>query len=170
MVTDMSKKEINDVIKGVRGLLKELEIKPGEFKEKIRGKYAPHENIIEAFRNVWIETEGFGMARAPFAPRGNTYGLDFLGRDFERGRVILAMEVDSWFATIGSWQKLADIRAPYKIWIYLARDEKARQNFGEAIKEIRTFIKSRDEKREDFGNFTVFMKGPKDIFVEEKIM
>jgi len=167
---EMGKEELNDIINGVRSLLKELKIKPEDFKEKIRGKYAPHENIIEAFRNKWIETNGFGRARAPFTPRGGTYGIDFLGRDFERGRIVLAMEVDSWFTTIGSWQKLADIRAPYKIWIYLARDEKARQNFGEAIKEIKIFLKSRDEKIEDFGKFIAFMKGPKDIFVEEKIM
>jgi len=166
----MGKEEVNEVIDGVRSLLKELKINPEDFKEKIRGKYAPHENIIEAFRNRWIETNGFGKARAPFTPRGRTYGIDFLGRDFERGRVVLAMEVDSWFMTIGSWQKLADIRAPYKIWIYLARDEKLQRNFREVIKDIKTFLKSRDEKKEDFGRFMAFMKGPKDIFKEEKVM
>ena len=166
----MGKEEIDDIIDGVRSLLKEIKIKPEDFKEKIRGKYAPHENIIEAFRNKWIETDGFGKARAPYTPPGGNYGLDFLGRDFERGRIVLAMEVDSWFRTIGSWQKLADIRAPYKIWIYLARDEKAKKNFGNSVDEIKTFLKSRDEKIEDFGNFIAFMKGPKDIFVEEKIL
>lgn len=169
VVNEVSKEEVDKVINGVRGVLKGIKIEPQDFHEKIRGKYAAHERVIEVLRKRWLETNGFGKARAPYAPPGGTYGIDFLGRDFERGRIIVAVEVDSWFRTIGSWQKLADIRASYKIWIYLARDEKSQRNFGDAIDEIKTFLASRDERREDFGAFVAFMKGPKNIFEEERI-
>ena len=151
-------------------MLEELKIQPEDFQKKIRGKYAAHEKVIEALRRKWLEPSGFGTAIAPFTPRGRTYGIDFLGRNFERGRIIIAMEVDSWFTTMGSWQKLADVRAPYKIWIYLARDQKAQRNFRDAIEEIKLFLRSRNERGEEFGAFTVFMKGPKDIFKEERVL
>jgi hypothetical protein len=169
IMSETGREEVDEVISGIRELLKELKIKPEDFHEKIRGKYAAHEKVIEFLRKRWLGTNGFGKARAPYAPPGGTYGIDFLGRDFERGRIIVATEVDSWFRTIGSWQKLADIRASYKIWIYLARDEKSQRNFGDAIDEIKTFLASRDEKKEDFGAFVVLMKGPKNIFKEERI-
>ncbi|MEM3693678.1 MAG: hypothetical protein QXI39_06635 [Candidatus Bathyarchaeia archaeon] len=163
------KEEVDEVLSGVRGLLKELEIETEDFHKKIRGKYAAHEKVIEALRKKWLETRGFGRAKAPYVPPGGTYGIDFLGRDFERGRIILAVEVDSWPKAIVSWQKLADIRAPYKIWIYLARDERAQLDFKFAIYEIINFLRSRDERRDEFGNLVVFMKGPKDVFREEVI-
>lgn len=149
----------SDITKGILEALEELEIKIEDFKVKIRGKYAAHEKIIDEIRTKWRETDGFGKAKAAFSPRGGTYGLDFLGRDFERGRILLAVEVDTWWMTIGSWQKLADIRAENKVWVYVPRDEKAKQLFDDAIVEITDLLRSRGEKKQNFGNFCLFMKG-----------
>ncbi len=39
--------------------------------------------------------------------------IDFIGRenDPRHGKIVLAVEVDRWYRALGSWTKLADIRA-----------------------------------------------------------
>ena len=162
--------EANKIINGVTKLLEKLKIKEGDFKEKLRGKYIAHERIIDELTEKWRATNGFGEAIIAYSPKGGTYGIDFLGREFERGRILLAVEVDSWFRTVGSWMKLSDIRSKNKIWIYITdwEEDKARQNFGEAINEIKALLRSRKEDKVDFGNFVAFMKTP-DVFQPEVI-
>ena len=100
------------------------------------------------------------MAKAAFTPKGGTYGIDVVGRDWERGKILLAIEVDTWFRPYGSWMKLSDIRSEDKVWIYLTNDKKAQENFEDAIKEIRALLKARGEDKTTFGNFAVFLKTP----------
>ena len=95
-MSEVNKEKLDNVISSVRNFLKRLKIDPKDFERKIRGKYAAHEKIIEALRNEWLKTEGFGLARASYTPPGGTYGIDFLGREFERGKIIIAVEIDSW--------------------------------------------------------------------------
>lgn len=157
----------NSVLTGIKELLEKLEINEEDFKGKSGAVKKAHKKVTDAILTAWRETNGWGTAKAAFTPKGGTYGIDVIGRDWERGRIVLAVEVDTWFRAYGSWMKLADIRAANKIWVYLTNDKRAQENFEEAISEINALLKARSEDKATFGNFVAFMKTPHELQMKE---
>ena len=154
------------MISNVHDLLKELSLTSDDFTTKIKGMSAAHEKVINCLRDAWINSCGFGKAKVAYSPPGGTLGIDFLGRDFERGKILIAVEVDLGWMAVGSWQKLADIRALYKIWVYVARNG-GQPWFERGVQELKAFLKSRGETKEDFGNFVAFLKSPSILHMQE---
>lgn len=152
----------NVIIKGIENFLKELRITDEDFKTKVGGVRRAHWKITDGILKKWRETKGFGMAVVPFIPRGSTYGIDVLGKESDRGKILMSVEVDTGHLPYGSWLKLLDIRSENKIWIYLTSWEegRAQQNFETAINEIEGLIDTRKEDKAVLGNFVVFLKTP----------
>jgi hypothetical protein len=155
----------NDILRNIKKLLEKLSIREKDFKEKVGTVKQAHKKVTDEILKAWRESNGFGKARAAFTPKGGTYGIDIVGRDWERGKILLAVEVDTWFRPYHSWMKLSDIRSENKIWIYLTNDKKAQYNFNEAINEIKALLNSRGEDKTTFGNFVAFLKTPNDFQV-----
>jgi len=161
MKTDKKKIMQKDAaIKGIESFLTEMKLTEEEFKARIRGTKGAHRKITEGILENWRRTEGFGLAKIPFAPRGGTYGIDVIGRDYERGKILMSVEVDTWHLPYASWMKLLDIRSDNKFWIYVTNypEQKARGNFKESIGEINALISSRKEEKSTLGNFVAFLK------------
>lgn len=155
--------ESSVILKGIKDALEKLKITDADFRGKVGTVKRAHKKVTDEILRIWRDTGGFDKAKAAFTPKGGTYGIDILGRDWERGRILLAVEVDTWFRAYGSWMKLADVRSENKVWIYLTNDRKAKENFEEAITEINALLKARGEDKATFGNFVTFMKTPSDF-------
>jgi len=119
-------------------LLKGLELREDDFRGRIGGTNRAHRKITEEALIKWRETHGFGLAKIPFAPRGGTYGIDVIGRDSERGKILMSVEVDTGHLPYSSWMKLLGIRSNNKIWIYATYhpEQKAKANFDVSVGEI----------------------------------
>lgn len=152
---------------GIKELIEKLEINEEDFKVKIGTVKKAHKKVVDAISTAWHETNGWGLAKVAFAPKGGTYGIDFVGREWEQGKISLAVEVDTWFRPYRSWMKLTDIRSINKIWVYLTNDKRARENFEEAISEINALLKARGEDKATLGNFIAIMKTPREFQVKE---
>jgi hypothetical protein len=67
---------------------------------------------------------------------------------------------EGWWRARDSVMKLADIRANLKVWINISNKENSEKDFDRALKDIQTILKIRNETKETFGNFLVFLKTP----------
>jgi hypothetical protein len=158
------------IIDGIEDFLKKLELTAEDFRGKVGGITGAHRKVTEGILKRWRETDGFGIAKIAYTPRGRTYGIDVIGRDYERGKILMSVEVDTWHRPIGSWMKLLDIRSENKVWIYVTKQpkEKAEENFRESIEEIKALISARKEESHTMGNFVAFLKTP-ELFKREII-
>jgi len=152
----------NAAIKAIENFLTELKLTVEDFRGRVGATRGAHRKVTEGILENWRRTEGFGLAKIPFAPRGGTYGIDVIGRDYERGKILMSVEVDTWHRPYGSWMKLLDIRSDNKFWIYVTSrpEQKARDNFKESIGEIRALIGARKDQKPTLGNFVAFLKTP----------
>ena len=159
---DKKPREPIGIIEGIEDFLRRVELTEEDFRGRIGGTKGAHRKITERTLIKWRETRGFGLAKMPFAPRGGTYGIDVVGRDYERGKILMSVEVDTWHRPYGSWMKLLDIRSDNKIWIYVTNhpEQKAKANFEESIGEIKGLISAREEDKSTLGNFVAFLKTP----------
>ena len=151
-----------DIIGEIEALLKKVDLKESDFekKEKVPGVKAPaHDKIVEEIDNYW-------SAKSPYLSRFSAYGIDFIGRKSSEGSILLAVEVDSgYWRAVESCLKLADIRCPNKVWIYITNEQRqyAKENFEYTLKEIRKLLRIRNENKSEFGNFAAFLKTPRDF-------
>jgi hypothetical protein len=126
-----------------------------------------HRKVIDTILDAWQQTTGFGKAKHSFFLSSEAMGLDFVGRDWGLGRILLAVEVDTEHLASGSWSKLADIRAENKVWIYLTKDEgMAEHNFEKSVNAIKLLLRNRNETRAYFGELIAILKTPTKFKVE----
>lgn len=163
-VEELSEQDV--ILWKIKELLERLNLQEGDFKGKIGTVKRAHKKVTDEVLKAWRETNGFGKAKAAFTPKGGTYGIDIVGRDWERGKILLAMEVDTGFRPYSSWMKLLDIRSENKVWVYLTNDKKADDNFVDAIGEINALLKSRGEDKAMMGDFIAFMKTPSYVKIQ----
>jgi hypothetical protein len=106
-----------DLISQLKELLERTELRDEDFK-RIKGTTTPaHNKVVDAVCRWWIQTYGF-------TPKGETLGLDFLGRETAQGRILLTVEIDLWNRPYPSWRKLMDIRAVNKVWVLLRKSQR----------------------------------------------
>lgn len=98
-------------------------------------------------RNRWWEE-----IRSVYLERYGKY-IDFVGREKNHGKIVLAIEVDRGHRAQRSWDKLVNINADNKIWIYVTDPERASAHFDEAKKAIRRFLRFRGVEATKFGKF-----------------
>lgn len=100
-----------------------------------------------------------------------TLGLDFSGREYSDGRILLAGEVDvlRWRKPRSSILKLCDVRAKNKILILVGPSgkEEVYTYFYEIVEDAKHLIQARQEKKKAFGEFLVVMKTPDDFRIRD---
>jgi len=110
-----------------------------------------HSRILEAIDDEWNRTS---------IPRfeERAFQIDFVGRTFARhGKMVLAIEVDTYFKPTGNWVKLLDINSENKIWIYVSKErDRANSDFESAVKQFRKLAKLRNE--DENNQVIIFMK------------
>jgi hypothetical protein len=148
---------MENLIDEICALIEKLELKSEDFEKRDRtpGVKAPaHDKVVNAIRDFW---EG----KYPFIQEYSAHGIDYVGRKLSQGPIELAVEVDEgWWRARDSVMKLADIRANLKVWINISNKENSEKDFDRALKDIQTILKIRNETKETFGNFLVFLKTP----------
>ena len=102
----MGQTERKEVIEEIGDLIKSLKVNVQDFTGKTGAKTKVHELVVETIAERWQKEKGMFFDK---------YGerIDFIGRenDPRHGKIVLAVEVDRWYCALGSWTKLADIRA-----------------------------------------------------------
>ena len=154
--------------KGVVDTLEKLKLKKEDFKKKgPKGVIRAHAKVVDALRDAWDETDGFGTG-ASFEYERVTHGIDFVGRG-PHDRIAVAVEVDRLRRPTRSWIKLSDIRAKVKVWVYITPEsiDRAEWEFKEAIKAFRRLLKHRRESMEDYGKLLAILKTPTHFYHEE---
>ena len=152
----MSDDEGQTVIDEIAELIEQLELSEGVFRSKIGGVTSAHSMIINEIGKWWMAYKGM------YLPKFTEYGIDFIGRENQYGKIILSVEVDRGSRAQRSWSKLADIRSENKIWIYFTNHpkERAEERFKRALEKIREFLEYREEDVSTLGRFATFLKTP----------
>lgn len=161
MVKSDVKSERTTMIDKILQLLKNLSWEDKDFKRTPEATTV-HSKIIDEIGKWWC-TE-----RRLYTERFSQYGIDFVGREENFGRIMIATEVDRGHRAQRSWNKLADIRAENKIWIYVTDRpiKQAEHRFKVALDTIRRFLEFRGEDVSSFGKFAAILKTPKDFKIE----
>jgi hypothetical protein len=121
-----------DIMSEVEDLLKKLDLEKSAYTKKSVDPKSAHTKTIEAFNDFWL-------SKHPYREQYSIQDIDFLGKErIPEGRILLAMEVDAgWFRATESCVRLANIRSENKIWVYITSEEKAKENFKLALKDIK---------------------------------
>jgi len=149
----------SEILKAALDMLKKLKITNEQFRGGRGGISPAHNAVVDAIGGWWEET------RSVYLERYGKY-IDFVGREKEHGKIELAVEVDRGHKAQGSWDKLADINAENKMWIYLTDSQRAPARFDEALRMIKRYLLFRGAELARFGNFVVAMKTPTDFKAE----
>ncbi len=125
-----------------------------------------HKKVVDKIKEKWRKSDGFDIGTKPdFDPV--TLGVDFIGREYQDGRILLAVEVDTWRKPRRSWLKLADLRAENKVWIHITDSKAAKVDFSDAINNLKDLLRVRQEDEKCFGNFIAILKTPEDLSYED---
>lgn len=104
----------NELKEFVNKVLRSVEMKDKDLNKNFtKSETIAHRNIINALCSEWSR-------KFRVYPQGDFegYKIDFIGRQKEIGRILLAVEIDTG-DNEKSWLKLADINAICKVWILL---------------------------------------------------
>ena len=159
-MVEQKKSKMNDIINGVTEILRDLQLRKEDFERK-RGKTV-HQRVIDKISEEWNKTSGFGRGVKPDLDPV-ALSIDFVGREYPDGKILLAIEVDTWKRHRHSLLKLADVRAESKIWIYATNDIAAKSHFEKTIGEIRSLLRTRNEDKLSFGCFAAILLTPEDF-------
>ncbi len=148
--------ENKEMIKEIVDLLKGLTLRNEDFKGHTADATSVHFVIIKEVGKQWSIKTGV------YTEKFTDFGIDFIGRKMNYGKIILAMEVDQGHRGQRSWTKLADIRAEIKMWVYITDKPtmQAERYFKLALDTINRFLKFRGEDQASFGKFAAVLKTP----------
>lgn len=146
-----------DILDTLVGFLKQLELPPWPLRPKAQGSKGgeAHQKVISA-----LTEKASSFLEKPHT-RGGAHGIDIVLR--QRGRwdsILLTAEVDRRNITYGSWDKLLNIRAENKMWIYIAYTKKAKERFRESTAKFREYSVWRNEDSSSLGKFVLVLKSP----------
>jgi len=145
----------------IADFVKNLSLEPEVFKGHAEATPV-HSIIINEIGRKWNKDRGL------YTEKFSQYGIDFVGREKNFGKIILATEVDRGHSAQRSWNKLADIRSENKLWVYVTDkpDAQAERLFKSLLNNIRRFLEFRGEDVSSFGKFAAILKTPKDFKFE----
>ena len=168
MAQDKPEQGANYIRNSIEQLLQNLEISRDDFRSpQGRGGSIAHQKVVAQLLDAWQQTRGFGKAKHGFQLSSEALGIDFVGREWGAGGIVVAVEVDTGHLAHSSWTKLCDIRTEYRVWVYLTRDENvAEENFGESVGKIKLLLRERSERRAFFGELLAILKTPTKFEVE----
>lgn len=158
----------NPIKDGILNWLETLELKGEDFKSP-RGRQGliSHQRVVDGILDVWRQTKGFGRAWHTTVTHAEELGIDFIGKEWGGGKILLAVEVDTRHQATGSWRKLSDIRTENRVWVYLTKAEsEAERNFADAIELIKVFLRDRGETRDSYGELVAVLRTPSEFKVE----
>jgi len=150
----MSKTEtIDEIVNLIKNLI---------LKNEDRKETSLHSMIINEVGKKWSKDKGL------YTEKFSDYGIDFVGRQKNYGKITLTMEVDQGHRAQRSWNKLADIRSENKMWVYVTEKPttQAERFFRTALNDIRRFVEFRGEDASSFGKFVAILKTPESFKLE----
>jgi len=146
-----------DILERALELVKRLEVSREDYEPPGKhGEKAPiHDKILKYIRDGFEEH---------YTPKLGDYGIDLVIREaYPSGRIILAVEVDTWWKPFRSWLKLLDIRSENKIWVYAPSRwdyGRAEERFERAVDELEDLVKRRRETPAEAGRLVAVLKMP----------